>query len=198
MDQKIAVWNTGAQYTEHGQRIAATVVEGGIVFLDMDRGIDGLIPLANTVRDLRAQAQHGYDYGNYVSAWEHSDTLKQLAAAINAKSQPAETHKTFCSHYFPDYDDTLPQIDGFADASYGNDTCPSIHSETLGLTIHCDYKNEILRENEGCTRYSISDAGGDPLLDSDDLAEVLAFVADFDGSPEKCRNGKPLAKCTCC
>ena len=25
--------------------------------------------------------------------------------------------------YFPDYDDTLPQIDGFVDASYGNDTC---------------------------------------------------------------------------
>jgi hypothetical protein len=82
MNQQIAVWNTGAHYSENGQRIAATVVEGGIVFLDMDRGIDGLIPLANTVRDLRAQAQHGYDYGNYVSAWEHSDVLKQLADAI--------------------------------------------------------------------------------------------------------------------
>ena len=100
--------------------------------------------------------------------------------------------------YFPDYDDELPAIDGFVDSSYGNDTCPSIHSETLGLTIHCDYKDEAKREVGGLTRYSISDAGGDPLLDSDDLAEVLAFVADFDGSPEKCRNGKPLAKCTCC
>ena len=100
--------------------------------------------------------------------------------------------------YFPDYDDELPAIDGFADASYGNDTCPSIHNETLGLTIHCDYKNEILRENEGCTRYSVSDAGGDPLLDSDDLAAVLAFVAEYDGAPEKCRNGKPLQTCTCC
>ena len=102
---KTIKFNTGREYTEHGQRIAAVAVEGGIVFLDMDRGIDGLIPLANTVRDLRAQAQHGYDYGNYVSAWEHSDTLKQLADAI---------------------------------------------------------------EDE------------------------------YDGAPEKCRNGRPLAKCTCC
>jgi hypothetical protein len=85
MTEKIAIWNTGAHYTEHGQRIAATIVNGGIVFLDIDRGIDGLIPLANTVRDLRAQAQHGYDYGNYVSAWEHNDVLKQLATAILAK-----------------------------------------------------------------------------------------------------------------
>ena len=100
--------------------------------------------------------------------------------------------------YFPDYDDELPAIDGFVDSSYGNDTCPSIHNETLGLTIHCDYKDEAKREVGGLTRYSVSDAGGDPLLDSDDFAEVLAFVADFDGSPEKCRNGKPLAKCTCC
>ena len=85
MSEKIEVWNTGAHYTEHGQRIAATIVKGGIVFFDIDRGIDGLIPLANTARDLRAQAQHGYDYGNYVSAWEHSDVLKQLANAIVAK-----------------------------------------------------------------------------------------------------------------
>jgi hypothetical protein len=56
--------------------------------------------------------------------------------------------------YFPDYDDTLPTIDGFVDASYGNDTCPSIHNEALGLTIHCDYKDEAKRENEGCTRYA--------------------------------------------
>jgi hypothetical protein len=85
MNEKIASWNTGAHYTEHGQRIAATIVNGGIVFLDIDRGIDGLIPLANTVRDLRAQAQHGYDYGNYVSAWEHNDVLKQLADAIKSQ-----------------------------------------------------------------------------------------------------------------
>ena len=85
MNEKIAVWNTNAHYTEHGQRIAATIVNGGIVFFDIDRGIDGLIPLANTVRDLRAQAQHGYDYGNYVSAWEHSDVLKQLADAIKSQ-----------------------------------------------------------------------------------------------------------------
>ena len=78
---KITTWNTGRHYSEHGQRIAAAEVEGGIVFLDLDRGIDGLIPLANIARDLRTQAQHAYDYGNYDSAWQHAETLKKLAEA---------------------------------------------------------------------------------------------------------------------
>ena len=80
----IKTWNTGAHYTEHGQRIAATAVEGGIVFLDIDRNIDGFIPLAAGARisDIRAQAQHNYDFGNYTSAWEHADTLRQLTTAI--------------------------------------------------------------------------------------------------------------------
>ena len=69
MSEKIAVWNTGAHYTEHGQRIAATIVKGGIVFLDIDRGIDGLIPLANTARDLRAQAQFRRDSMTDTLAW---------------------------------------------------------------------------------------------------------------------------------
>jgi len=100
--------------------------------------------------------------------------------------------------HFPDYDDVLPTIDGFVDSSWGNDACPSIHSETLGLTIHCDYKDASKREIDGCTRYGISDSGGDSLLETDDLAEVLAFVADYDGAQEKCRNGKPIDQCTCC
>jgi len=100
--------------------------------------------------------------------------------------------------YFPDYDDQLPTIAGFVDSSYGNDLCPSIYSETLGLRIYCDYKSEAKREGCGM-RYNITiDDGTEALLETDDLAEVLAFVADYDGSPEKCRNGKPLAQCTCC
>ena len=101
--------------------------------------------------------------------------------------------------YFPDYDDTLPQIAGFVDSSYGNDTCPSIHSAALGLTIHCDYKDDDLRECGGLTRYGVcNEDSSEPLLETDSLAEVLAFVAEYDGSPEKCRNGKPIDKCTCC
>jgi len=103
-----------------------------------------------------------------------------------------------CATLFPDYDDVLPTIDGFIDASYKNDTCPSIHNETLGLTIHCDYKDASKRKIDGYTRYGISDAGGDSLLETDDLAEVLAFVANYDGALELCRNGKPINKCNCC
>lgn len=100
---------------------------------------------------------------------------------------------------FPDYDDTLPVIDGFADSSYGNDTCPSIYSDVLGLTIHCDYKDESKRENGGLTRYGVSlEDTGESLLETDDFSDVLAFVSDYDELPQKCRNGKPLATCNCC
>ena len=77
----IKTWNTGAHYSENGQRIAATAVEGGIVFLDIDRNIDGFIPLVR-VESLREQTQHNYDYGNYTSAWEHADAIRQLTTAI--------------------------------------------------------------------------------------------------------------------
>jgi hypothetical protein len=78
--------------------------------------------------------------------------------------------------YFPDYDDTLPQIDGFVDASYGNDTCPSLFSEKLYLTVHCDYKDEAKRETAGGTRYGVSDDCGMPVLATDNLDDVLAFI----------------------
>ena len=45
---------------------------------------------------------------------------------------------------FPDYDDTLPKIEGFSDFSYKNDTCPSIGKEVNKdeyILIYCDYKN---------------------------------------------------------
>jgi hypothetical protein len=40
---KILAFQGGGLYTVHGQRIAAAQVDGGIVFFDIDRGIDGFI-----------------------------------------------------------------------------------------------------------------------------------------------------------
>lgn len=41
------VFNTGRLYTEFGQRIAAKQTpEGGILFVDVDRGIEGHVPPA--------------------------------------------------------------------------------------------------------------------------------------------------------
>jgi hypothetical protein len=100
--------------------------------------------------------------------------------------------------FFPDYDDVLPIIEGFIDASYGNDTCPSLYSEALQLTVHCDYADDTKREIGGCSRYGISNTDGQWLFDADDIDAVLAFVADYDGAPELCRNGKPIDQCNCC
>ena len=42
--EKILRWNTGAHYTEHGQRIAAIEIDGGVFMSDMDRGITYFFP----------------------------------------------------------------------------------------------------------------------------------------------------------
>ena len=38
--QEIIAWNTGSHYTEHGQRIAATLFKEGVYMVDVDRGLD--------------------------------------------------------------------------------------------------------------------------------------------------------------
>jgi hypothetical protein len=42
--ENIMRWNTGAYYTEHGQRIAAIEVDGGVFMSDKDRGLHYFFP----------------------------------------------------------------------------------------------------------------------------------------------------------
>jgi hypothetical protein len=66
-------FKTGREYTEHGQRIVARLLENGnIVFLDIDRGIDGVISAngfsREDVKELffnRSGVMDAYDNGNY-------------------------------------------------------------------------------------------------------------------------------------
>lgn len=72
METKIYTWNTGRLYGREGQRIAATVIEekAKIVFADLDRHVDGEIPLSRRGKDWDAYAieklvMTAYDFGNY-------------------------------------------------------------------------------------------------------------------------------------
>lgn len=66
-------FNTGREYTEHGQRIVARLLDDGdIVFLDIDRGIDGVIRAngisKEDIEELyfnRVTIMDCYDNGNY-------------------------------------------------------------------------------------------------------------------------------------
>lgn len=61
-------WNTGRSYTNEGQRIIAETVEGGIIFLDMDRHIDGFIPTVRPPTDnfeLKEIVMFNYDHTQY-------------------------------------------------------------------------------------------------------------------------------------
>ena len=69
-------FNTGREYTEHGQRITATLQENGdILFVDVDRHIKGLISAPGFTRDEVAQfffnqseIMRAYDKNEYTDA----------------------------------------------------------------------------------------------------------------------------------
>lgn len=78
----ITAWNTGRKYSQHGQRIAATLIDAGIVFVDLDRGIDGFHALdrmtwePDSTHALMLRAMEAYDCGDYDSAWEYPDAIR--------------------------------------------------------------------------------------------------------------------------
>lgn len=89
---------------------------------------------------------------------------------------------------FPDYDDDLPEIEGFADMSWHNEPCPCLINEQLHLRLMVDYADPALREYEGTRRYGLYRLDGDnqiteisdePLIDSDDLDEILAKIDEI-------------------
>lgn len=73
-------WNTNRHYTEHGQRMASAVLEGGsVLFVDIDRNIDGVIPSAWEATGLMTSTMYHYDHGHYhMAPYEWAPLIKQL------------------------------------------------------------------------------------------------------------------------
>ena len=86
---KIIAFNTGRRYTDQGQRIAATLTEdGGLLFVDIDRGIDGFVSrekLGDNFELTRHDVLYVYDYQskdwNGMEPFRHPDTMKSLRLA---------------------------------------------------------------------------------------------------------------------
>lgn len=89
-------FNTGRLYTNAGQRIAAMLVDGGILFVDIDRGIDGFISaervdalgLELTPRDVLWAYDHHdksdcYGYHPELSYSRRADLRASLCAYAN-------------------------------------------------------------------------------------------------------------------
>ena len=58
---------------------------------------------------------------------------------------------------FPDYDCEMPTLEGFTDASWHNDACPSLDKPIFSntyLRVWCDYKDVSMREIGGEDRKS--------------------------------------------
>ena len=68
-------WNTGRGYDEHGQRMVAEVRTREVMFSDLSRNIDGVIPLGNWMcidiidpYTLEKLVMANYDLNNYSSS----------------------------------------------------------------------------------------------------------------------------------
>jgi len=88
----ILKFNTGREYTKNGQRIAAALQDNGdIIFVDVDRQIDGVISAgALTCDDVLAlgcftqrEIMASYDQNQYDGAVDRSQ-LAQLRDAANS------------------------------------------------------------------------------------------------------------------
>jgi hypothetical protein len=87
---------------------------------------------------------------------------------------------------FPDYDDELPEIDGFRDMSWHNEPCPCLINEDLHVRLLVDFADEAKREYEGVPRYSLQPLDENnyvtdlpSLIDTDDFNEVLAKIDEI-------------------
>lgn len=88
-------WNTGRQYTAQGQRIAAVQVgDDAVVFVDIDRMIDGVIstPIPPATEfELRALVMREYDHCRYngltADTWGLRKPLSDFAAGVGENSE---------------------------------------------------------------------------------------------------------------
>jgi hypothetical protein len=86
---KTLTFNTGRQYTQHGQRIVATQLESGhIVMLDIDRHIDVMLP--SQVDFTKTDIIWAYDLSMYVfpseidmSYGDYYEIVNQLREVAN-------------------------------------------------------------------------------------------------------------------
>ena len=91
LNMKIA-FNTGSHYTEHGQRIAAWIVDdpkgwSRVLFVDFDRGIRESFPYnrgnsLGTAQDLARHVMYVYDHGQYrvdSQSFEFSNMLSDVS-----------------------------------------------------------------------------------------------------------------------
>lgn len=81
--KKTLAFNTGRQYSDNGQRIAAGLLENGnILFVDIDRGLEYLIP-AGAAAFNQNSILAAYDGGGL--EWCNGHALIQQLSAIAAE-----------------------------------------------------------------------------------------------------------------
>ena len=83
---------------------------------------------------------------------------------------------------FPDYDSTLPSLDGFIDNSWRHNTCPSIINTIFDLELFCEYEDPSLRESEGkkFALYNTTEDDGIMFItESDSIDEIKEAITQW-------------------
>jgi hypothetical protein len=100
---------------------------------------------------------------------------------------------------FPDYPEPLPEIEGFHDSSWHNEPCPCLMNDELHVRLMVDYPNPEDREygDLGVKHYGLYQLtddnqvmdGDSCIIDTDDLAEVLAKIEEIRGATATAKQG---------
>ena len=94
-------------------------------------------------------------------------------------------------HEFPDYDDTLPTLEGFSDSSWHNDACPSLGKELPNgdfLSVFIDYKDKERSdfadlEGDSYTRFRVgnhrADGSYENIFQSNNWTDIEQFIKEL-------------------
>lgn len=94
-NHEIHAWNTGAMYTEKGQRIAAIKLpDDHVYFYDIDRHIDGVsdMPMTRAYMNIKEFVTRVYDYHHYRAGYYSIDCFSD-APDINNHEDLGPSHK---------------------------------------------------------------------------------------------------------
>lgn len=114
--------------------------------------------------------------GNWFSSPECTDkSTRDLDWILNnfdllERKSPARTQAT----EFPDWPEKLPVIEGYHDSCWHNDTCPSMESNCLKMSIRLWFEHPDVLKREGGAqfRYSIT-RGNEVLINTNDLRGLI-------------------------
>lgn len=128
---KRLTFNTNRTYTAKGQRIAAEQIDGGVYFVDIDRGVNGFIPNCPL------------EYSSIMARYDKGENIAYIPPSMDSNSAECAHNAVDCITVFNCLKAGLEEMakKGF-DISYGYnhshvDSCTTCQHAQLNHLPHC-------------------------------------------------------------